>query len=677
MQLLTKSKFKLGLECPTKLFYAINKKEYEDQSVNDQFLQALAEGGYQVGELAKYLFCNDPITSDITIQELDYETSLLKTTQKRSSQDNIVIAEAAFRYKDLFVRTDLLTEDEKQINIYEVKAKSWDDDTEFLKTISRGPNKGMTKLNPDWSSYMYDIAFQKYVVQHSNTKKEVRSHIVLVDKTKATSIEGLNQIFKIRRDDRGTIIDVMSGTTSEVLGTIPLKIINVDNVCEWIYKNPVEIDLDGQWFFSDLVNYFSESIQKNERIWNNALTTKCKDCQFKNENYPKGKRSGFHECWKKLANFNEMDFRKHLSLDLWGGHAGSKSIVGEALDGKKYFISQISTADFASSKWVVPTTATLDPTQRRAIQILKSSLDDYTPYLDKPGLTNLFNSLAFPYHFIDFETTSVAIPFHKGRHPYEGVAFQYSYHIMDTNGKIEHKNQYLSYEKGGFPNYEFLRSLKADLSNKVGTIFRYHNHENTYLNHIYKQLLDESLSSVPDREELLSFIREIASPSKDIANPWTPKNEMKDLYRYVLDHYYSLFAKGSNSIKDILPSIIKSSSYLQEKYSKPIYDSNRFKSLNFTEPHIWIDATKNMNPYETLPQMFTDLQRVKFELSDNELVELNNGGAAMIAYAYLQFTDLTDEQRSLYRNGLLRYCELDTFAMAMIWEYWGREIGRW
>ena len=56
----TKSRFRLALECPTKLYYGANKSEYANQSIDDPFLMALAEGGYQVGELAKYLFCDDP-----------------------------------------------------------------------------------------------------------------------------------------------------------------------------------------------------------------------------------------------------------------------------------------------------------------------------------------------------------------------------------------------------------------------------------------------------------------------------------------------------------------------------------------------------------------------------------------------------------------------------------------
>ena len=73
MRYLTKSRFKLGLECPTKLFYTKKKKIYADSKIGDTFLEALAEGGYQVGELAKYLVSDDPYTEDITVETLEKE----------------------------------------------------------------------------------------------------------------------------------------------------------------------------------------------------------------------------------------------------------------------------------------------------------------------------------------------------------------------------------------------------------------------------------------------------------------------------------------------------------------------------------------------------------------------------------------------------------------------------
>ena len=52
MKVLSKSRYKLGLECPNKLYYT-GKKEYANQKKEDPFLQALAEGGFQVEELAR------------------------------------------------------------------------------------------------------------------------------------------------------------------------------------------------------------------------------------------------------------------------------------------------------------------------------------------------------------------------------------------------------------------------------------------------------------------------------------------------------------------------------------------------------------------------------------------------------------------------------------------------
>lgn len=51
-KLLTKSRFKLELEFPNKLFFT-SKPEFVNVRVEDTFLQALAQVGFQVGELAR------------------------------------------------------------------------------------------------------------------------------------------------------------------------------------------------------------------------------------------------------------------------------------------------------------------------------------------------------------------------------------------------------------------------------------------------------------------------------------------------------------------------------------------------------------------------------------------------------------------------------------------------
>jgi hypothetical protein len=49
---------------------------------------------------------------------------------------------------------------------------------------------------------------------------------------------------------------------------------------------------------------------------------------------------------------------------------------------------------------------------------------------------------------------------------------------------------------------------------------------------------------------------------------------------------------------------------------------------------------------------------------------INRGGAASYAYLKLQYEDLNDQERYSLRQGLLRYCELDTLAMAFIVQAW-------
>ena len=191
--------------------------------------------------------------------------------------------------------------------------------------------------------------------------------------------------------------------------------------------------------------------------------------------------------------------------ELWGGKSGAKSLVQEAMDEKIFFINELDSSDYAKEH----DKAGLSPGNRRAIQIKKIKEKDDSFYIDKEGLQELFDSLEKPFHFIDFETSAVAIPFHKNRTPYEGIAFQYSYHILNKDGSIEHKNQFLSTDNS-FPNYQFLESLMNDLDGKEGTIFRYHNHENSFLNTIYQQLLEEKDIHVPNKEKLLAFVERIA-----------------------------------------------------------------------------------------------------------------------------------------------------------------------
>ena len=59
---------------------------------------------------------------------------------------------------------------------------------------------------------------------------------------------------------------------------------------------------------------------------------------------------------------------------------------------------------------------------------------------------------------------------------------------------------------------------------------------------------------------------------------------MIDMCELVKRYYYHPFMKGSNSIKAVLPAILNSSKYLQDKYSQPIYGAQGgIVSLNYKD----------------------------------------------------------------------------------------------
>ena len=79
------------------------------------------------------------------------------------------------------------------------------------------------------------------------------------------------------------------------------------------------------------------------------------------------------------------------------------------------------------------------------------------------------------------------------------------------------------------------------------------------------------------------------------------------------------------------------------------------------------------DPYDLLPKLFPGEISVDKRLLTNE-VELKNGGAALMAYAKMQFEDMSDYERGTLENALLKYCELDTLAMVMIYEAWVNHV---
>ncbi|WOD43175.1 DUF2779 domain-containing protein [Hwangdonia lutea] len=647
MKLLTKSRFKLGLECPNKLYYT-RKKEYANTKQEDPFLQALAQGGFQVEELARMHYPNGVL---IEGNDGDYEL-LWQQTQELLKQENVVIYEPAFLVDGLFIRVDVLVKKGSNIELIEVKSKSFTPDDDYLFVGKRG---GMVA---SWKPYLFDIAFQKYVMQLCFPDWKIQSYLMMADKSKTASIDGLNQLFRITNKGENRTGITKKVTTLAETGDPVLGRKNITQLVADIASNKYKYH--NNLTFLESINFLKKTyIKDNYANWPTCFSA-CRDCEFKctNEEEEQGLKSGFKDCFTKQHQWTVTDFDKENIFDIYYFTQGNK-LFDEGI----FFKDQL-TEDHINLKIEA---GKLSRTNRQILQIEKAVKNDKSLFVDKDGLKAEMDSWKYPLHFIDFETSTVALPFNKGLRPYEQVAFQFSHHIYYKNGRIEHANEYINNKTGFFPNFEFVRALKKALENDEGSIFRYSNHENTILNVIYVQLL---ASNEEDKVELINFIQHISHSKNDSVTKWKGDRDMVDLWDVEKRFYYNPLTKGSNSIKAVLPAALNSSEFLQAKYAQPLHEIN-VTSKNFSEHHIWLEINNGdvKSPYKILPSVFEGWSEEEIECTLSEIEDIADGGAALTAYGKLQYTDMEQSEIDELTSALLKYCELDTLAMVMVFEH--------
>ncbi len=163
------------------------------------------------------------------------------------------------------------------------------------------------------------------------------------------------------------------------------------------------------------------------------------------------------------------------------------------------------------------------------------SLESQKPIIDWNGIAGELDKLEYPLHFLDFETDSPAIPRFDGMHPYEQFPFQYSCHILDQHGNLEHK-EYL-HELESDPRESLAGSMTKTIG-EFGSVIAYNaGFEKGVMNKLslWCPKYAEQLQSIVDRlwDQLVIF------------------------RKYYTDYRF----KGSNGLKSVLPVIVPSMSY--------------------------------------------------------------------------------------------------------------------
>ncbi len=540
--------------------------------------------------------------------------------------------------------------------LHEVKARSFDPGEENPFLTASG------SIRSDWKPYLYDVAFQKFVISRAYPVFQVFAHLMMADKTALCPTEGLNQKFRIVKDSRGrksvTVSDELSPSD---LSPRILCSVGVDGICERIFSGTLtagEHELD----FASMVEFLAESYAAVEKI-PSPVNPACAGCEFvtTDEDEEKGLLSGRKECWKADLGLSDWDFQDPTVLDVWDFRK-----KGTLLRQKRVKMSQMNRDDISP---MPGRKKGISRTERQWLQIEKTVNHDESPWLSRDGLLLEMESWVFPLHFIDFETTMVAIPFNAGRRPYEGIAFQFSHHMVHEDGTVEHAGEYLNAERGGVPKLLICPCPEGPAGVRPGEHLQVLEPREYILMCHLPPAHGRPLGARPRRT--LRFHQEHYPFHRELCRRMDGERNMVDQWDLVKKYFYDPAMGGSNSIKKVLPAMLNRSGFLKETYSRPVYGAaGGIRSLNFTDWR-WVvkENGRVKDPYLLLPRMLSDLpERENRLLSDDD--RLKDGGGALTAYARMQFEEMSDYERSELTTALLKYCELDTMAMVMIHQGW-------
>ena len=649
---LTKSRFKLGLECPTKVFYDANRDLYRNLSSEDDFLQMLAYGGHQVGALAKIRFeREDPEAIEVT--DLNQDDQIRRTRDLLLRQD-VTIFEGTLQAGNLLLRADVIRKRGQTLDLIEVKATGWNSKEDSLT----GKTGRSNPLSPAFEGYVYDIAFQHHVVSALYPELTVRPWLMFLDTNMPVQFDGLAIAFERNQEGGRYSIIPRSEVDLTSLDLIPLVLVDATEAVQIAQSTARPRRGREPIVFLDAVSSLSMALAEGRRPAP-MLSSSCKSCSFYVDPVERTSlRSGWHECMQTQFVADEPTPRKSSIFGFYGQQK------------QDYFVEQRHLAmarveDNGSLDDVELDDGKISLRSRQRLQVLESKGLVDRLIFDASTLEQIFKNWQYPLHFIDFETSRTALPYFWGHRPYQQVLFQFSHHVVHSSGHIEHRTECLIAEPGRNPSIDVVRALGNAIGTDDGTVFHWYPHERTVLAEIASEI---DSASPPDASSLLDFLDSLGL--RNGAN-----RRMFDLGRFFENYVYVPSSYGSSSMKRVLPALFKHSPCLREIYKEPIYGTQQMPSLNFRNKAWFLEeGGVTVNPYEQLGRRFSEgwiddeLSVIESQEGQSYMQGVADGAAAIIAFDKLQAPNLSLGEREVLLSQLRRYCELDTLAMVMAYQ---------
>ena len=239
--------------------------------------------------------------------------------------------------------------------------------------------------------YIYDISYQRYVLEHSiQTKKQVKYYLVVLNAeyVHEGKINDKNEI--IYGDEIVKLIDVTS-LTEKMMPIIDQDVDIVLNRLDYMNANPVELGPHCQ--------------RKDTR-----------QCMF----YP--------ICYKHLPEKNSI-------FTYMQNHVGFQDESGVKHDRFELINDGIVSALDLPREWL----------KRENNKIQRQVMESGEPFYHVQKIRTGISSLRYPIYHLDFETFPCPLPRFKGEVPYAQSLFQFSIHIEHAPGVCDKDKDNVSY----------------------------------------------------------------------------------------------------------------------------------------------------------------------------------------------------------------------------------------
>lgn len=610
---LSKSDFKAASDCPAKLYY--REKQYPSTKDDDPYLKMLARGGYMVEAIAKMLHPGG--------LHLEYggnfHEDAAKTMEALQAKD-VTVFEATLLSGRKLARADIIEKRGNTIRLIEVKSRSFDSSENLARILEKKGNsfRGKKKpfdVTPDWLPYIEDVAYQTMLLRELMPDCEVIPFLALVDKTKRISVDELPRFFRVvpepGSDGARRDHKIQFVGDAEALRGDGL-IAEVDVSCE------VNDVMESVHLQSDV---FAASLEAEVTKLPAEPGLHCAACEYRSLGLVQP--DGFSECWGELANIfpSVLDLYNASSV---GGR--DTPLLNEMIRQGKASLLDIPEMALGKKNGELGVIGS-----RQLVQLQNTRANSVW---HSPELRTSMQSVQYPLHFIDFEACRLAIPPHVKMRAYGQLAFQWSCHSVSALGAEPTHAEWLN-DRDFWPNGEFARSLRKQVGD-TGSVLTW----TTFESSVLKAVADELHIFSEYDPELSAWIADLVTSGRVV-----------DMNRLTLTGFFHPGMRGKTSIKVVLDALWKSDEKMRQ----------RFEALAGRS------GDPDRGPYAALPKLVING-------AEKEVAE---GTGAVSAYEAMMFGAERDDHatREQWKELLLRYCQLDTMAMVLIWEYWERLTG--